>query len=352
MYQGSMYQGSMYQGSTVSMTPQVKSGEIIVTETSHKLPQLQPQQVLIEVAASGFNPVDYKVATSAGAMVPLLNTTGCDVSGNIIECGAAVSGFAVGDAVIGCSGGVGQNYGSATQYLVTDSRYLVTAPQQMSLRQAAAIPLVGITAMDMLHRVQPQANETILVLGALGGVGQMLTQIILARQLGAKVTLACGTNNLNKLKSRVVNHPMAADVEVVDYDIVARGEVVADCVLDTLGNQHFENALLALRPLGRMVTINARNTYDLANAHGKAAVIDVVFMLIPWLHANSQDSHLAIKVQELSGRYQDYLEQLVELIDAGQLKLNDIEASPMNQLGEVFKRYAAGRLNCKPVLHW
>lgn len=336
------------------MTPSMASGELCITETTHKLPELGPHQVLVEVVASSFNPVDYKVASSAGALVPLLNTTGCDVSGRIINVGPEVAEFNIGDDIIGCSGGVGEHYGSATQYLITDSRYLVTAPKQLSPRTAAAIPLIGITAMDMIHRSQLQSDETLLVIGALGGVGQLLTQIIIARQLSKKLILACGVNNLDKLKKRVAEqfNNINLDIEVVDYDHLSLGCVTVDCVFDTIGNEQFNNALKAIRPLGRMVTINARNTHDLSEAHGKGASIDVVFMLIPWLHSNSQDEILASKAQDLTVKYRGYLQQLVELIDAGKLTINDVEEKPMRHLEEIFSQYADGNLGFKPVFYW
>lgn len=344
----------MYHGSTISMTPNLGSSGLVFSEVSHELPEPKPYEVVIEVAAAGFNPVDYKVASSAGALTPLLNTTGCDVSGRIVERGSEVSAFTIGDKVIGCSGGVGEHYGSATQYLLTDSRYLVAAPKNMSLRKAAAIPLVGITAMDMLDRAQLEPTDTLIILGALGGVGQMLTQVVIARQLVRKIILACGQTNVDKLQDRVINQLSSenVEIEVVDYDSVASGEVTADCVLDTLGNQHFDHALSAIRPLGRIVTINARNTHDLTNAHGKAASIDVVFMLIPWLYANSQDRQFVIKVEDLRQKYHHYLKELVNHVDAGEITLRDIKESPMNQIGDVFNRYASGQQQCKPVLHW
>ncbi|MEL7399935.1 MAG: alcohol dehydrogenase catalytic domain-containing protein [Pseudomonadota bacterium] len=117
------------------------------------LPEVNAGEVRVRVCAAGFNPVDTKIRAG---LAPILNDTrvlGCDVSGEVVAVGDGVDHLAVGDSVYGCAGGVKGNTGALAEEMVCDADLLARAPQSLSLAQAAAIPLVAITAFEALQRL-------------------------------------------------------------------------------------------------------------------------------------------------------------------------------------------------------
>jgi NADPH2:quinone reductase len=111
-----------------------------------------PGQVLVAVHASGVNPADFKIA--AGHLDPvapdLPAILGMDFAGTVVELSDGVTDFAVGDAVYGCAGGVKGRLGTLAEFVAVDVRLVAPKPERLSMREAAALPLVAITAWDGL----------------------------------------------------------------------------------------------------------------------------------------------------------------------------------------------------------
>src|SRR5262245_44286125 len=106
-------------------------------------PVLHPHQVLIRQHATSVNPVDIKIRALGLGIAPALPAVlGSDIAGTVVAVGTAVSGFAIGDAVYACSGGMLQHPGSYAELVSVDARLLAHKPQQLSFREAAALPLV------------------------------------------------------------------------------------------------------------------------------------------------------------------------------------------------------------------
>lgn len=146
------------------------------------MPQTRPGHVLIRVRASSVNPVDYKIRSGMPIAPDFPAVLHGDVAGEVVEVGEGVSDFAVGDAVYGCAGGVSGTQGALAEYMLADARLLAPKPSNLSMEQAAALPLVGITAWEGLERTRVIAGANVLVHGGTGGVGHMALQ--LARTLG------------------------------------------------------------------------------------------------------------------------------------------------------------------------
>ena len=145
-------------------------------------------QVLVRVQASGINPLDTKIRAGGAphAQHPLPEVLGLDLAGTVAAVGEGVSGFKVGDEVYGLTGGVGGHQGSLAQYAAVDARLLAEKPSNLSMREAAAVPLVFITAWEgLVDRAQVRPGMKVLVQGGGGGVGHMAIQI--ARAFGADV---------------------------------------------------------------------------------------------------------------------------------------------------------------------
>ena len=138
-------------------------------------PQPGPGQVLVRVAAASVNPIDVKIRRLAPAFAPKLPAVlGVDFAGLVEEVGDGVAEFAPGDEVYGCAGGVGERQGTLAELVPVEARFLAPKPGRLTLREAAALPLVAITAWDALHaKAGMRPGEHVLIHGGAGGVGHV-----------------------------------------------------------------------------------------------------------------------------------------------------------------------------------
>lgn len=162
------------------------NGPLELTELS--VPRPAHGEVLVRIAASGLNPLDTKIRAGSAehAKHPLPLVLGIDMAGVIVALGSGVSTFKVGDEVYGMTGGVGGIQGSLAQYAAVDANLLALKPANLSMREAAALPLAFITSYaGIVDRAHVRPGQTVLVQGGAGGVGNVSVQLALA--LGAKV---------------------------------------------------------------------------------------------------------------------------------------------------------------------
>jgi NADPH:quinone reductase-like Zn-dependent oxidoreductase len=207
-----------------------------------------PTQVLVEVKASGINPVDWKVRRNGYWFTPPL-TPGWDISGVVAATGPGVTRFAVGDEVYGMPGFPSAASGYA-EYVVAASRHLARKPANLSHVEAAALPLAGLTAWQALvDTARLEAGQRVLIHAAAGGVGHLAVQI--AKSLGAYVI---GTARASKHE---LLRGLGAD-ELIDYTTQDFADVArdVDVVLDTIGGEYEERSTRVLRPGGTLVSLN------------------------------------------------------------------------------------------------
>ena len=152
-----------------------------------------PGEVLVQVAATSVNPADYKLRQAGPPIAPALPAVlGCDVAGRVLAVGDGVAGFAEGDEVYGCVGGVRGMPGCYAEMIAADARLLAPKPAALTLREAAALPLVTITAWEGLARAGVRAGQTVLVHGGAGGVGHIAIQLAKARGAEVATTVSSG----------------------------------------------------------------------------------------------------------------------------------------------------------------
>jgi len=144
--------------------------------------------VVVRIIATSINTVDTMIR-SMGADLPLSPALpavlGMDFAGVIEAVGDGVTAFSVGDEVYGCAGGVTDIQGALAEFIRADARLIAHKPKSISMREAAAMPLVGITAYEGLERAGIAAGQKVLVQGGAGGVGHLAVQ--LAKHFGAEV---------------------------------------------------------------------------------------------------------------------------------------------------------------------
>ncbi|GGL92098.1 NADP-dependent oxidoreductase [Nakamurella endophytica] len=281
-------------------------------------------QVRIRVAGTSFNPVDASIR--AGGMqgpipVALPHTPGIDVAGTVDALGPEVTGLAVGDAVVGFLPMVTD--GASAEYVVAPADVLTAAPTTIPLADAAALPLVGLTADQALFdHGGLVAGQRVLVNGAGGAVGGYAVQ--LAKAAGAHVVAVAGSRSRDRLESagadEVVGHLTADTVSAVagPFDVVLNLAPVDPAVL---------SALVGLvRDGGVLVNTTV------------------------WMPAAS-DERRGVRGVDLFVRSDAaQLAELVAMVDTGQLRVDVAERLPLAQLPELHARAAAGTVSGKVVV--
>lgn len=269
-------------------------------------PRPAPTEVKVRVRAAGVNPVDYY--TSKGmAYNKVLNLPfvhGWDIAGVIDEIGYGVTRFNVGDRIFGMPRFPRQAGGYA-EYATAPSRHLATIPENLSFAEAAALPLAGLTAWQMLVDVaQVGPGQRVLVSAAAGGVGHLAVQI--AKAQGAYVI---GT-------ARAAKHDFLAELgvdEAVDYSAVPVQHAVrdVDVVIQMFGGNEALMALECLRPGGIMVNAQAAWTPGMHERAAERGVRARDYLVEPDAAALQQIADLAHK-----GLLRVHIAQQLPLADA------------------------------------
>lgn len=304
-------------------------------------PQPGPGEVVVAIAATSVNPVDYKLRRHGPPIAPALPAVlGCDVAGTVVAVGADVTAFKLGDEVYGCAGGVaGVSGGSYAELIAADARLLAPKPATLSLREAAALPLVTITAWEGLDRAGVGAGTTVLIHGGAGGVGHVAIQLAKAR--GATVYATVSSDEKAAVAKRLgADHTINYREEsVADYLARLTGGRGFDVVFDATGGEDIAAPFLAARLNGHVVTIVSQYEADLSPMHAKGLSLHVVFMLIPMLHDRAREAH---------GRL---LRKAAALADAGRLRpLVDPERFALEDLPRAHAKAEAGRALGKVVV--
>jgi alcohol dehydrogenase len=230
-----------------------------------------------------------------------------DFAGTVVAIGDGVTGFAVGDEVYGCAGGLMELPGALAEYINADARLIAHKPKTLSMRDAAALPLVGITAYEGLTRAGVGEGQTVLVQGGAGGVGHIAIQI--ARHLGAKVSATGRGADQMALIQELGARPIDFTTQKVqDYVAEHTSGLGFDVVFDSVGGQNMTNSFEAARLNGHVASTVAMVEIDLTPAHFKGLSLHVVFMLIPMMHDVGRQTH------------GDILRILAGLADDGALK--------------------------------
>jgi len=287
-------------------------GPEVFKSVEQPVPSPSAGEVLVEVAATSVNPIDYKLRS--GVAEPFAPDRPAilhgDVAGTVAAVGEGVDAFAVGDRVYGCAGGFrGAPHGALADYMPADADLLAPMPEALSFREAAALPLVALTAWEALvEKAAVGPDDHVLVHGATGGVGHVGLQI--ARARGATVSVTASSSDALQLAADLgADHGIRYDQESVgDYVERLTGGRGFDVVFDTVGADNVERCFEATRLNGRMATIAAREAHNLAPAYLKGLSIHTVLMLIPMLHGIDRARH---------GRI---LRDVALLVEAGQLR--------------------------------
>ena len=261
-------------------------------------------EVLVRVRAAGAGPDVWHLMTGkpylARPMIgfggPKEKVRGWDAAGTVEAVGENVAGFEVGDEVLG------EAPGSFAELAIAETERLARKPSRLSFEQAAAVPVSGVTALQALRKANVQPEQTVLVIGAGGGVGTNLVQI--AKALGARVTGVASTGKLELVRG------LGAD-DVIDYtrEDFTDGSRRWDVIVDTAGRRPLRHLRRALTPKGTLVIVGGEGGNRLTGGFFRGVLRARLYSLFVGQRL------LAINAEERK----DTLEQLAELIESGKV---------------------------------
>ncbi len=299
------------------------------------IPEPGPGQVLIRVEATGVNFIEIYFRKGVyKAALPLV--PGSEAAGTVEELGPGVTGFAAGDAVASVS-----VLGSYAEYALVPAASLVKVPAGLTMEQAAAAMLQGMTAHYLAHSTYPlKAGETALVHAAAGGVGLLLTQM--AARIGARVIATVSTEE----KAELAREAGAAEVILYteqEFEPEVKrltGGKGVDVVYDSVGRTTFESSLNCLRPRGLLALFGASSgpvpPFDLIQLSGKGSL----FITRPTLW------HYIATRAELEWRAGDVLAWAAK----GELKLRTEHVYPLSEANQAQSDLEARKTTGKILL--
>ena len=228
----------------------VKTGKL-------ELPDLKEGEVLIKIKAAGVNPVDAVITNGyykdmMPHSFPII--PGWDLAGVIEDRGHAARRFDVGDEVYAYARRPEVKWGTFAEYIIIPDSYLAKRPQSISMEEAAAIPLAGLTAYQALYVAGNLAEgQKLLILGSSGGVGSFAIQ--LAKAKGAEIIGVASKKNHDYMRS------LGAD-QTIDYKDQDIGEAVkqiypegVDLIFDCTSGESLQQSLKSLKDSGKLVSI-------------------------------------------------------------------------------------------------
>ncbi len=321
-----------------AMTITGLGGPEVFTQTERKKPELKAGHILIEVKATSVNPLDTmlrSVETPWSANLP--EVLHGDVAGIVAEVGEGVTGFKAGDEVYGCAGGIAGIDGALAEFMLADADLIAHKPKSLSMREAAALPLVSITAWEaLIDKLKIAKNDSVLVHGGSGGVGHIAVQ--LAKYLGATVHSTTSSKHLDTVKQLGADHVIDYSQEsVAGYVKKYTDDVGFDAIFDTVAGKNIENSFEAVRYNGAVATIlPIENPLPIAL---KGLSFHSVLQPIPLFHGIGRKRHGEI------------LEKIVALVDEGHIKpLIDESSFSIWEVAKAHEHLASRQATGKIVL--
>ena len=284
-------------------------------------------EVRVKVSAAAINPMDVFVTQGylkdrAPHEFPLV--PGLDLSGTVDAVGGGVQTFKIGDPVFGVVGKMTFGRGSVAEYVTASAGTIAKRPAAIDAIEGAAFPLAGVSALQAVEAVDPKPGQTVLVVGAAGGIGSFAVQILKAK--GAYVIAVAGPANAEYVKK------LGAD-KVVDYtsqDVVAAVQAThsrIDAIVDTVSTAE------GLAPLTQLVREGGR----VASMRGAVNVEELTKRNIAGTNVSTSTTT-------------ESLNQLIGLVEAGKVKAPEISTYPLERAGDAIDKSASGHARGKLVV--
>ncbi|WP_454046662.1 NADP-dependent oxidoreductase [Chryseobacterium sp. Marseille-Q8038] len=228
-------------------------------------PKPKSNEVLIQIKASGFNPIDYQMLENELERKlissPIL---GRELSGIVTDKGSEVTEFNIGDEVYCGSGSMGSN-GTYAEYIAVPEAIVSLKPENISFEQAAAIPSAGLTSSQIFKRLQLNPKNTVLVTGAAGGVGSFLIKLLLAHNIRQVIATVGNEENRQMLiKLGLKDHQIInyREENLIENILKANNDQPFEFGIDLVGNSMSEVTAEVLKINATYVDVTALVTKD------------------------------------------------------------------------------------------
>ncbi|EDL51217.1 quinone oxidoreductase [Vibrio mediterranei AK1] len=304
--------------------PEFGSAEVLAFQEVD-IPQPKAGEVLVKVAYAGINPIDVKTRAGLGWAAAenkdnLPWVPGYDISGSIAGLGKGAQAFEVGQEVVGFIG-FPLRAGGYSQYVCVPETELTALPNTVALEAAAALPLAGQTAAQVINKAQVQEGERVLILAGAGGVGHIAVQLAVATK--AEVYTTCSERNLDYLAT--------LGAHAINYEFAPASERLSDVdvLIDLVGGDVALDALKCLKDNARVITIPTI-TAELVCEKAKLLGFEASGMLV------SPDTK--------------QMETLLYMVGVGLLKTEIQHVFPYSQVVEAHQQVETSRTRGKVLL--
>jgi alcohol dehydrogenase len=307
-------------------------------------PDCGRNDVLVQIHAASINPVDFKIRDGKLKLVLPLRfpfILGSDLAGVVVRAGSGVQRFKPGDEIYARPYGIG----AFAEFIAIKEDAVAIKPKQLSMEEAASIPLVGLTAWQALvERANLKAGQKVLIHAGSGGVGTFAIQ--LANHLGAVVATTTSTANLDWVQR--LGADMVIDYKMDDFETILRDY---DVVLDTLGGETLKKSVRVLKAGGKIISISGPPDPEFAKEIGAGWIVRQAMRLMSYRIRKSAKRHhvsYSFLFMRPSG---DQLREIGSLIDAGVIRpvVDRVFpfASTKEALAYVEKGHAKGKVIAK-----
>ncbi|TAU74205.1 NADP-dependent oxidoreductase [Rhizobium leguminosarum] len=308
-------------------------------------PQLRENDVMVEIHAASVNPLDAKIRDGEFKLIlpyrlPLV--LGNDVAGIVVRVGANVRQFKPGDAVYARPDQ--DRIGTFAEYIAIDAADVALKPANLSMEEAASIPLVALTAWQALvERAKLQKGQRVLIHAGSGGVGTIAIQ--LAKHLGAHVATTVSTANIDLVKS--LGADVVVDYRKDDFEKVLKGY---DVVLNSLGKDTLEKSLAVLKPGGKLISISGPPDPDFARENGFGWLLQQVMRFLSLgIRRKSKRRGIGYSFLFMTANGAQ-LGKITALIEAGAIRPVIDRAFPFEKTNEALDYVETGRVKGKVVI--
>jgi NADPH:quinone reductase-like Zn-dependent oxidoreductase len=308
-------------------------------------PQLREDDVLVQIHAAGVNPVDSGIRDGAFKRIlpyrlPLI--LGNDLAGVVVRVGPRVRRFRPGDEVYARPNTA--RIGAFAELISMNEHDVAMKPKELSMEEAASIPLVGLTAWQALvERANLKKGQKVFIQAGSGGVGTFAIQ--LAKHLGAVVATTTSTANLDLVKH--LGADIVIDYKKDDFETILHEY---DVVLHSLGGETLEKSLRVLKPGGKLISISGPPDPDFAKEIGATWIVRLATRLLSYRirkEAKRQHIRYSFLFMRASG---EQLREIGSLIDAGIIRPVVDRIFPFESTNEALAYVETGRAKGKVVV--
>lgn len=304
-------------------------------------PIINDNEVLVEIHSASVNPIDSKIKSGEFKMILPYKPSfvlGHDLAGIVTNVGKKVSKFKIGDEVFAsCKG-------TFAEFIAVNETDLALKPKNISMDEAASIPLVGLTAWQaLIERANLKKGQKVFIQAGSGGVGTIAIQ--LAKHLGAFV--ATTTSSANKDLVKILGADVAIDYKTEDFETILKDY---DLVLNSQDPKTLEKSLKILKPTGKVISISGPPDVEFANEAGLSWFLKIAMRLLSF-SIRRKAKQLNVNYSFLFMRAEgSQLSEITSLIEAGIIKPVIDKIFPFEQTNEAMAYVESGRAKGKVVI--